>query len=96
MNTTPLSHWQINVWTETNLRPVAVECSVEIEKNSKSKETQFEIHTQRKQLMRYRDICDFQVGGRHHLGFFKFEILTMRHSARYNQKRSYGCRYVAI
>jgi len=56
-------------------------------------------------LRRYRDFCNFQDGGRRHLGFSK-KIrnfyrrsslgANMRHRAKFHQNRSHGCRDMAI
>jgi len=52
----------------------------------------------------YRDICDFQDGGRRHLRFSKIRNLTviplyvasMRHHSKFRQNASNGCRDMAI
>jgi len=44
-----------------------------------------------KPLQRYRDFCDFQHGGRRHVGFS-----NICQCAKFHQNRSYGCRDMAI
>jgi len=55
-------------------------------------------------LRTYRDFCDFQDGGRRHVGFSKIQILTvdplpwakMRHHAKFHQNLPNGGGYMAI
>ena len=57
-----------------------------------------------KPLSRYGDISIFQDGGRRHLGFLKFDILTvgrlknaeLRRRAKFARNRSKRGRYMAI